>query len=893
MSDHPRSSRFARLLARCYPRGLRAEYADDLARFIDDARRDPQYLGAAGRVAVALRLSADAVASLYMALRHRAPLPIRQLSPESSHTQLRSYSMNAFLQDMKIALRGFMRRPAFTLVAIATLTLGIGANSAIFTLVNGVLLKPLPYANAERLVLLWGGDGTRETSPVSVPDFEDIRTRNHTLQDVGIIRTQSVNLTGTDSPDRVVGAFTTAATLHALGAKPAIGRMFAPEETAIGHGQEVAVLNYATWQTRFGGRADIIGRTLILNGRPHVVIGVTSADFREPYVCDLWLPITSAPSVSWFERDNPQIEGVARIKGGYTLLEAQEDVAAVAAGMAAENGHTAQPKRFFVKDMHSELTGNSRFTLWILTGAVVAVLLIVVVNMANLQLVRASTRQREMSVRAALGANRSRLITQVLVESLILALTGGVLGLIAGQTAVKFLVDFMPMTVPSVTPIQLDARVVLFSLFVSVVTGLLFGLPAAFAGTRTNLQSALRSRTESAATNRLNLRNVLVVAELALCIVLLATAGLFTRSLLRLQQVPSGFNSENVMTAEFRLPAVKYDNDTSIVQFMTAALQQLRATRGVMSAALVSSVPLGGNTGAVSYVAQGQSEPERGRAPSVQYNAVSTDYFRTLQIPQLAGRDFTHDDNAASEPVVIVNKTFASKAWPGETALGKTVRLLGKPDVVARVIGIVGSVKQFTLTDEEKPQIYAAKFQNPAIFSSIVMRTSVDAEAMAPALRTAIWSVDRDQPVWKVRTLESLVDRDLATSRFSVGIISGFALLALVLAVIGVYGVMSFSVNQRTREVGIRMALGAKADEVQALMLRGGAEIILVAVVIGVGGALAAGRLLQSQLYNVAASDPVTMVTVPVTLALVALFACWVPARRASRVDPAITLRSE
>jgi len=427
----------------------------------------------------------------------------------------------------------------------------------------------------------------------------------------------------------------------------------------------------------------------------------------------------------------------------------------------------------------------------------------------------------------------------------------------------------------------------------ALLTGLLFGLPAALSGTKTNLQGALRARNEQASTHRFNARNVLVVSELSLCIVLLTVAGLFTRSLQSLQQVDAGYIGEHVLTAEFRLPSVKYDDSLKVRQFMTAALQSLRNTPGVVQAALVDAVPLSGNFGTVSYVAQGKAEPSPGTAPVAGFTAVSDQYFKTLQIKLLAGRDFDDHDRLGTEPVIVINKVFADEAWPGESAVGKTVRLQVNPDLTVRVIGVVAPIKQFTLSEKPQAQVFASKDQNAGIFSSVVMRTSGDPDAMANALRTAIWAVDRDQPVWKVRSLQYLMDRDLNPAKFSVRIIGGFALLALLLGTIGVYGVMSFAVQQRSREMGIRLALGARGNQVLSLIMRSGVEVVLVAIVVGFGGALAAGKLVQAQLFNVGARDPLTLIGVPFVLGAAALLACWLPARRAARVDPAVTLRGE
>jgi putative ABC transport system permease protein len=895
MSDHPRPTRLARLLALCYPRDLREQYADDIARFIDDRRRDPEFAGRPLRwLSLAGALAADAGSSMLASLVHprsraiEAPMVWRApfLPPP------RSSRMETVLQDVRYAVRSFVRRPGFTAIAIVTLVLGIGANSAIFTLVNAVLLRPLPYPEPEQLVAIWGTGPGQPRTLMTIPDVVEMRRRNHTFAELGVLRSQSVNLTGGDRPDRLIGSFVEARSLHLLAARAEVGRLFLTEETEIGGGQPVAVLSYPTWQTRFGGRPDIVGTTVVLNGRPHEVIGVMARDFYEANPSEIWLPITSAPNRAWFERPNSSVWAVGRLRPGFTAVDGQRDLSAIAADLARVYPESNASAGVSVVDMHESIMGSSRFMLLVLFGAVCAVLLIVCVNIANLQLARASTRQREMSLRAALGADRGRLVRQVLTESVLLSLVGGGLGVLFGRWALQLLVASMPTNMPISTPPALDPTTLLFSLGLAVLTGLLFGAPAALYGTRTELQGALRGRTGEAGSRRFDLRNVLVAAELALCIVLLAGAGLFTRSLVALQRIDIGFAPEHVLSAELRLPSNKYDDSVKVVAFMGSALERLRDIPGVESAALVDAVPLSGNFSTASYVAEGQQEPEPGMAPSAGFNLVSDGYFQTMKIPLLAGRDFDRTDTPESEFVVVVSSIFAERAWPGQSAVGRTIKFLD-PEVTARVIGVVGPAKQMTLSEPPMPQIYGAKLQAGGIFASIVMRTAGDPEALTNALSEAIWSVDRDQPVWKIRSLESLVRRDLAPARFSVGLIGAFAGLALLLSVIGVYGVMSFVVTQRSREVGIRMALGARAGQVVRLVLRRGVAVVGVASVIGIAGALAAGRYLESRLYDVGGADPLTMIAVPIVLGAAALLACWVPARRAARVDPAVTLRTE
>jgi predicted permease len=894
VSDHPRPSRVARLVARCYPRELRAQYAEDIARFIDDQRHDPARGGTFRRLQLAALLSADAARSLTAALlRRRPPEPpaaarwAPPLPPPPSEP-----FMETLLQDIRFACRTFLRRPGFTAIALLTLCLGIGANSAIFTLVNAVLIRPLPFAHPEQLAVIWGMSGGQRQL-LSIPDVEEMRARTRVFQEIGLMRTQSVNLTGTGEPDRLIGSFISAATLHLLGARPALGRLFTPDETALGHGQPVAVLSYQAWKSRFGGEPDVVGRTLVLNGRPHQVIGVASAGLLDSYQSDVWLPITSAPNPAWFTRPATTVWALGRMKPGFTPADGERDLGAIAADLARTYPVPGGNPTIAVVDLHESITGGSRFMLIVLFGAVGAVLLIVCVNIANLQLARATTRDREMSLRAALGAGRGRLIRQVLTESLLLSLIGGALGLLVGRWALGVLVASLPGGLPITTPLTLDATTVLFSIVVAVATGVFFGAPAAWHGARAGLHDALRGGAQTGSVRRIDARSVLVAAELALCIVLLASAGLFTRSLVALQRARTGFDPAHVLTAEFRLPSVKYDDSVKVITFMSTVLERLRAIPGVQSAALVDAVPLSGNFGSIAYVPEGEPRPAPADAPSAGINLVSDGYFRTLGIPLIAGRDVAPTDRLGTEPVIVVNQAFADRVWPGQPAVGHRVVLIGPPDITARVVGVVGTTTQMTLSETPLPQIFAPKLQAGGIFASIALRGMGDEGALTRGLQQAVWSVDRDQPVWKIRSLESLVERDLSPARFTVGLIGAFAALALLLGIVGVYGVMSFVVTQRTREVGIRMALGAEAGQVVRLIVRRGAAVVAVAVAIGVAGALAAGRYLESRLYQVGGADPVTMVAVPIVLAAAALAACWLPARRLARVNPAVTLRTE
>ncbi|HKV50404.1 MAG TPA: ABC transporter permease [Gemmatimonadaceae bacterium] len=883
-----RPSRTARLIALFYPASLRASLDDEIARFIDECRGEARYrAGFAGRARLLAHLAADVLAAR-VAVRGPVRTPLGMVG----HRERRIETLR---QDARLACRAMAKRPAFTAVAALTLTLGIGANTAIFSVVSAVLLRPLPFPNADRLAVLWATNGSNKQLLTSIDDVADWRTRTHTFDDIGVARTQSVNLTGTGTPDRLVGSFVSANTLALLGVHMALGRTFTPAETQRGTGQQVAVISYDAWQSRFGGDSSLVGRTLVLNGRPHVVIGVTAQAFTDPFGgAEVWLPITSAPNASWFERGTPSVWAVGRVHRGATMADAQRDLSAVAAQLAAEYPATNAGAGAVVVPIRDFIVGTVRPTLLIVLAFVGIVLLIACANVANLQLARATGRRREMSLRAALGAGRSRLVRQLLTENLVLSLLGGAAGVVFARVAIGALVDAVPGGVPAFGHVGIDGAVLAFSAALTVGAGILFGLAPAIHATRTRLTDVLGVRSGDAGRpHRVDTRQVFAAVQLALCIVLLAAAGLLNRSLLALRDVNVGFDARHVLTAEFRLPAVKYRSDTAITAFMNRAVASIREIPGVQSAALVNAVPLSGNFGVSTYVAEGSPPVDPAREPSAQTNGVTDQFFRTLRIPLIAGRDFDSRDRADAAPVVIVDEELARRAWPRESAIGKRIVVRFAPVETATVIGVVKNVKQFTVGETASAQIYAPISQQPGIFNSVVARTAGDPMLLAAALRSAIWAVDPEQPVWKVRSLESLVQRDMAGPRFAVVLTAAFALLALSLAVVGVYGVMSFTVAQRTHEVGVRMALGARRKDVTRMVLVQGGRVVVVAIGLGLVGALGAGRLIRSQLFGVSATDPLTLAAVTLGLGVVALAACYLPARRAARVDPMIALRAE
>jgi putative ABC transport system permease protein len=839
--------------------------------------------------------AARAEARLRFGDREAVDAACRKIGLGHERDQRRTEYLAELRQDAVHALRQLRRAPAFTAVALLTLILAIAANTAIYSAVSAVLLRPLPYPDAGRLVVLWAAADDQKRNLVSYPDLQEWRARNRTLADIGVARTQSVNYTGADRPDRLIGCFVTANTLRLLGARAAVGRLFTDDETAAAGDARVAVLSHAAWESRFGADPGVIGRTIVLNGRPHVVIGVTAASYADPFgPPEVWIRVTSAPNVDWLTRDNPAFWAVGLLRPGVTSAQANTDLSAIAKALAAEFPATNAGVDASVIPLREFLVGNTRPALLMLLGFVVLILLIACANIANLQLARSTSRRRELSLRAALGAGRGRLVRQLLTENLVLAAIGGVCGILVARWAIVALVAAAPGGLPALGPVELDGPVLFFSAAITVGAGLLFGaLPARWAA-RAGLADALQTRTgDGAAPGRGDARTIFVAVQLALCIVLLVGAGLLTRSLARIRQVPLGFEPDRLLTAEFRLPASKYGNDTVIAQFAEQALERIRAVPGIRSAALLGSVPLSGNWATTSYLPEGQAPPADGVPPTTQVNFVSEGFFGTMGMPVLRGRDFTPADRAGSAPVALVGEELARRAWPGRSPIGERLRVLGPPEFVATVVGVVGNVRQFTVSEPPTPQLYLAKAQNPGIFSSVVARTDGDPDALGDALLGAIWSVDPDQPVWKIRSMESLVARDLAPQRFTAVLCGSFAALALLLAMVGVYGVMSYAVAQRTREIGIRMALGAGRSEVERMVLWRGLRIIAVATVLGLAAAYGAARLIASQLFGVPPTDPVTFAAVPFGLAAVAMVACWLPARRAARVDPVVALQAE
>jgi putative ABC transport system permease protein len=802
-------------------------------------------------------------------------------------------NMDIVIQDLRFAVRALLRRPAFTLVAGLTLALGIGANTAIFSVVNAVLIRPLPYPNPERLVAIGGTQGAQGGQFIVYPDYLEWRAKNSTIEDMGVYRGQSINFTGGDTPQRLIGLFVSASYMRVTGAVAGQGRSFTDAETEIATKAPVAVLSYDGWQARFGGDPSVVGRTLVLNGQAHTVIGITRQGVKAPFgVPDVFLPIPYYPNASGLQRGTRGMAAIGTLKPGVTIENAQRDLAAIAKWQ--EESYATTNKGFGVElqSFREQVVGSSRASIYIVFGAVLVVLLIACANVANLQLARGAARYRELSVRAALGAGRGRIAQQLLTESVLLSLVGGAAGVGLAVLGTKWLSTALANALPVNGTIGVDGTALAFAAVVSIASGILFGIAPAWKASRTDVHGMLRSRSAGSGAAHVATRNGLVVVQLALSLTLLTCAGLLTRSLIELQRVNTGFDNSNLMTMQFRLPAVKYDTPDKIWAMFDRAIAEIRTVPGVQSAALVRAFPFTGNGESYPVTIEGRPPAAAGDAPQVQINTITPDYFATMKIPRLSGRDVSTSDTKDVAPVVVVNDAFAKATWPNESALGKRLQF-GGDGRWWTIIGIVGNTKHFRLSEPQLLQAYVPHAQRPQIFTTVALRATGDPLPLANAVRAAIWRVDKDQPVWAVVTMERLLDGAVGSPRLIVRLTAGFAIIALLLGAIGIYGVLSYTMSQRTNEVGLRIALGAEARQVVRMVVGEGMRIIGFAVAIGLVASFAATRLLRNQLFGVGPTDVATFSIVTVLLAAVAVLACYVPARRASRVDPMVALRTD
>jgi putative ABC transport system permease protein len=784
-----------------------------------------------------------------------------------------------------------LKKPGFTVVAVLTLALGIGANTAIFSVVNAILLRPLPFNNSDRLVSITGTSAKGSRTWISYPNFLDYREKNHVLDEMSVLVPQSVNLTGIETPDRVRGGFVSASFFKVVDVKPAAGRMFLPGEDLPG-AERVAVLNHNVWKNRFGSDPNIIGKSLVLNGNPFTVVGIMPESFLFPIdEIEVWIPAQYYPNFTMV-RSNDSYFAIGRMKEGVTLSQAQAELSALAESLAKTYPQDNEGMGIKLDKLQEFIVTEIRPALLVLLAAVGFILLIACANIANLLLARGAARQKEVAVRAALGAGRARLVRQLLTETVSLGIIGGILGLLIALWGIEILLSLNPNNLPGGFKIDVDLRVLGFTLAISVVTGILFGLVPAIQLSKPDLLRILKDGTRGNSDGSGRLRGLFIVSQVALSLVLLIGAGLLVKSFYRLLNVDPGFNPENLLTMEYRLPQNRYSKEEQQWEFHRRAVERIREVPGVKSAALVRGLPFSGNGGSTTFVLPDRPLPEKGEEPKALLNTATPGYFETIGIPLLKGRDFNEQDSSKTTPVVIINKTMAKQYWPDEDPIGKQVQILAVK-ITATIIGVVGDAKQFGLSEELSPQVYASYNQNPGIFATIVVRTAVEPMSLSEAVKKAVWSVDKDQPMWKIRTVEYLLERNVASDRFVMTLMAAFAFLALLLTAIGIYGVLSYSVSQRTQEIGIRMALGALQKDVLRMILGQAAKLTLIGLVIGIVGAFGLTRLMSSLLYGVSPTDPIVFAGIAILLFAVAMLACYLPARRATRVDPMIALRYE
>jgi len=824
---------------------------------------------------------------------------------EASREMWSLNSIETLIQDLRFGARMLRKNPGFTAVAALTLALGIGANTAIFSVVNGVLLRALPYNEPERLVMVWADRPIQQAqtglpdSPVAVADFVDWRNQNQVFEQMAALYARRMNLTGGGEPESVVGLRASASLFPLLGARFTVGRAFLPEEDRAG-ADRVVVISHGLWQQRYGADPKLIGQKITLDNEAYTVIGVTAPDFQFPRrgevpgvatntKVDLYLPIAFTP-----EEMNNRLQNflrvIARLKPGVSVQQASAEMNAIARRLTEQYPQTNTDKGVRLAPLHQQTVGKARTALLVLLGAVGFVLLIACANVANLLLARAAGRQKEMAIRAALGARPWRIVRQLLTESLLLAISGGAGGLLLAWWGVELLLSIAPDNLPRAHDIRLDTRVAGFTLLVSLLTGIVFGLLPALQASKINLGETLKEGGRDAAgLLRRRLRGSLVVSEVALAFVLLIGAGLLIRSFARLTEVDPGIDPRGILTMNIMLPPAKY-SDGRGAAFFQQTLERVRALPGVEAAATVFPLPLSGGNAGTGFGIEGRPSPTD-QTFNAGFRLISPDFFKTFRVPLVKGRLLAESDGAKTPLVVVINESLARIYFANEDPLGKRITPPGGDTRV--IVGVVGDVKHSALDEEAKPEIYFPMAQSPPIFMSLAVRASGDPMQMVAAVRGQVWAVDKDQPISDIETMERLMAKSVAPRRFNLLLLGVFALVGLALAGVGLYGVISYTVTQRTREIGVRMALGAQRVDVLRLVIREGMKLAFIGALLGLGGALALTRLLKTLLFGVSATDPLTFIVIAAVLIIVALLACWIPARRAASMDPLVSLRVE
>ncbi|MBI3851136.1 MAG: ABC transporter permease [Verrucomicrobia bacterium] len=796
-------------------------------------------------------------------------------------------------QDVRFGLRMLLKNPGFAVVGVLTLALGIGVNTAIFSLVNAVMLRPPPFPQHGRLVFLSEKSQHMDDMSISYPNLLDWQEQNQVFAGVAGFRGEGFNLTGKERPERVEGYAVSASFFSVMRVAPLQGRVFSPDEDKPG-ASKVVVLSEGLWQRRFGSDASILNQPISLNGGSYTVIGIMPRAFQFPRTVELWTPLgLNYAQENWKQRGNhPGIYAIARMKPSITLEQATAEMQTIAARLAQQYPDSNTGNSVTIMSLRERMVRQARPALLLLLGSVLFVLLIACANLANLLLARSAARQKEFAIRAALGAGKFRIARQLLSESLVLSLLGGMFGLLLASWGIQLLNQIIPAEIREAIVINLDGKVLAFTLGVALLSGIAFGLAPALQAARPNLTESLKEGGlgTGEGRSRHRFRKALVVSEISAALVLLIGACLLIRSFGRVQAVSPGIDTENVSVMYFSLPQYRYREEHQQQTFFDELIRRTAALPGV-NAASITTTPLGHwQTG---YEVHGQPKPPPGRGHLCDIATVSPDYFKVMGIPLRRGRGFSDADNERGQKVVIIDEKFANKFWPDADPLGQQIQLGGDTNELLSIVGVVGHVKNYGVDAASREEIYLPVKQHSQAAMNLMIKTARSMPELAATLRGVVLAMDPDQPLTSLRTMESILGESTAPRRITMLLLSVFSGLAVALAVVGIYGVMAYSISQRTREIGVRMALGARAQDVLKLMLKQGGQLIVIGVLLGSAVALGLTRFMGRLLFEVEPTDPLTYLTMPLLLAAVALLACYIPARRAAKVDPMVALRYE
>ncbi|MBA3881580.1 MAG: ABC transporter permease [Chthoniobacterales bacterium] len=804
--------------------------------------------------------------------------------------------LESFVMDLRYGMRSLLKKPGFTITAVVALALGIGANTAIFSVINGVLLRSLSYANPDTIVMVWERGATERNARnvVSPANYLDWQKQSMSFDQMAATVEQRVNLTGgRGEPEEIKAQFVSQGFFPALGEQPMLGRSFLAEEDTVGK-ELVIILSHELWQTRFGSDPAVIGKQATISGRQRTIVGVMPPGFHFlDNQVRAWMPMALDPAIDYRGKSGRYLKVVARLKPGVTVQQAQGELTGIAKQLEQTHVKFNTGWSVNVVPMHEQVVGEIRPILIVLLAAVAFVLLIACANVANLLLSRAASRQRELALRAALGASRGRLVRQMLTESVLLALMGGLVGVLLAYWGIQLLIGFGPDNIPRLGEITIDPRVLGFTFGISLLTGGLFGLIPALQASRPDLNDALKEGSRGSTGGRSRtLRNVFVITEVALALVLLIGAGLMIRSFVRLQSVETGFNPENVLTMRLQLPRKNYGEPHQILDFFKRAEERIAALPGVQVVGAISYLPLTGPAARDGFKVVGRPEPAPGQEPGVEVRVITPGYFQAMGIPLIKGRLLDERDGKDSR-LLLINETMAKKYFPNEDPVGKQIIVTWSDGVVDEIVGIVGDIREGALNKEPETAIYWPHPREPYSGMALVVRAAGDAARLSTVVPKEIRAIDPEQPVADLRTMKQVVAKSIARPRFNTVLLAIFAGVALVLASVGLYGVMNYSATQRTHEVGIRMALGAMRADIMRLVVGNGMLLTLIGIGIGVAASVGLTRLMQSFLFGIGTTDALTFIAVSALLIAVALVANYIPARKATRVNPVIALRYE